>query len=195
MQGASVTSFCDTLPKSRPASCPRPRLPTTSISIESRRTTSMTVSAGSSPVETEGEVDLVPGADLAGEGNRLAVGLRLGGDRADGTRLRGAGDLPATPCNRGGNQDQGRGQHHGPESAGALGGPRGVDAHGSLLRKGHRPARPCGAQRHRHGAPLDRRARPLRAVRNPRRAGWRSRTPALPSGRSDHRPTRAPPAR
>jgi hypothetical protein len=63
----------------------------------------MTVSAGSSPVETEGEVDLVPGADLAGEGNRLAVGLRLGGDRADGTRLRGAGDLPATPCNRGGN--------------------------------------------------------------------------------------------
>ena len=50
-------------------------------------------------VETEGEVDLVLGADLAGEGNGLAVRASLDGDGAHGPRVGRARDLLAAARN------------------------------------------------------------------------------------------------
>ena len=47
MQGARLATFCDTLPSSKPASCPRQRRPTTIASSCSRRAVSMIPSAGS----------------------------------------------------------------------------------------------------------------------------------------------------
>ena len=52
MQGPSITTICETLPNSKPASRPRPRLPIATVLIESRRTVSMIARAGPAQLTT-----------------------------------------------------------------------------------------------------------------------------------------------
>ena len=144
-------------------------------------------------VDAEGEVDLVLGADLAGEGNRLAVGARFDRDGAHGPRIGRARDLPVAARDGRGDHDQGRCEHDGPKSAAAPGS-RDVNGHLLLL---ERPVS-CGAvsangqrqggQPPRHGAPLRwacsrrREGSPARCrAARARRSGSR-RDPARPAG-------------
>jgi hypothetical protein len=60
------------------------------------------------PVDAEGQVDLVLSANLAGEGNGLAVGLRFDRDRANRTWIGRTRDLLAAACNGRCDQDQRR---------------------------------------------------------------------------------------